>query len=91
MRVLKYHLDMVERVGDVQVATITMPVGARVLHVHEQAGFPTLWAQCDPDAPTEHRRFAVIPTGFDEVPDGAVFIGTAHVVGNVWHVFELAG
>ena len=43
--------------------THEMPVGARIVSVGVASGKPVFWAQCDPDAPKEKRRFIAVMTG----------------------------
>jgi hypothetical protein len=70
-----------------------LPRGASIVHVHEQDGNPTLWAEVDPDeASLVHRRFAVIMTGqhFSPDPNRYVYLGTCHLPGGiVAHVYEI--
>jgi hypothetical protein len=75
------------------VVTLSLPEGARVLHVHEQNGDPCLWAAVDPNAPRTERRFHAIPTGSpiahtvavedQSDPTGYRVVGTAGRLGNV--------
>lgn len=69
-----------------------MPAGAKVIHVHAQDDDVCLWAIVDTAAPDELRRFDIIGTGH-QLPANRVgrweHIGTAHVRGFVWHVFEV--
>lgn len=73
------------------VATIEMPLGARVLCVQRQGDETCLWATVDPDAPRELRRFVTCGTGH-ELPEGVAlaYLGTVQTSGGayVWHVFE---
>lgn len=67
-----------------------MPIGAEIIHVHEQHGDICLWAIVDPAADTETRRFLIYGTGW-EMPDApGTYIGTGHMAGGdyVFHVFE---
>lgn len=68
-----------------------MPLGAKVLHVHEQNGMPCLWALVDPAKPTQERRFVTEGTGHSLDTECTPFryIGTAHCHGFVWHAFEV--
>lgn len=66
---------------------VQMPVGAQILHVHDQDGGPCIWALVDPDAKKEVRRFFIVGTGHKFDPRWQ-YIGTAHCGGLVWHVFE---
>ena len=59
---------------------VSMPKGARLIHVHEQAGNVCVWAECDPAAPEGERRLIVVGTGH-QVPRGEwTYVGTAHIV-----------
>jgi len=75
------------RVSDVQ--PVTMPAGARILHVAEQFGDLCLWALVDPDAPKETRVIAICGTGHP-APDDGRHIGSVMLHGSalVFHVFE---
>ncbi len=54
-----------------------------------------VWAECDPDAPTEARIFRVVPTGCrvgaDEHYSDMRYIGTVSFNNFVlvWHIYEL--
>lgn len=65
-----------------------MPAGARVIHVAQQHGTPTLWAEVDDDNPTEARLFTVHGTGHP-IKHAGRYVGTAVGVPFVWHVYEL--
>jgi len=84
-RIFKYTLH------DHGVALIDIPAGSRFIHVEEQATALQLWAIVDQSQMLEGRCIAVLYTGFDEVPDGAHYIGTvlSHSGNIVRHVFEL--
>jgi hypothetical protein len=83
----KYPLEL--KAGE---QCLLLPPGARVVHVHEQFGAPALWVDVyvhSQDAPEpEARDFAVTPTG-EPVPDGARHLGTTHIHGLVFHVWEV--
>ena len=67
---------------------ITMPAFADILSVGAQGSDIVIWASVDPNAVKEHRRIAVIGTGW-EVPEGKKkFIGTVQLGAFVWHVFD---
>jgi hypothetical protein len=74
------------------LSEVTMPRGARPLHVACQGDAFMLWAQVDPDAPTAPRWFRVVGTGhpFDEDTVKA-YVGTVHypVGGLIFHVLEV--
>jgi hypothetical protein len=98
MTILKYRIP----IGDRPVS-ITMPWGARILHVAGQANFyfsPFLWALVDTEEKPVQRLFTVI--GDDSPCDGIAnkahelappapsnYIGSAHCGPYVWHVFEV--
>lgn len=68
---------------------LMMPVGAKILTVQAQAGWPCLWAIVNPDAPQEARLFALVGTGHS-VPEWELdYIGTVQIEpGLVFHLFE---
>jgi len=68
---------------------IEMPSGARILHVHEQNGIPTIWALVDLAAAGAERVFAIRGTAHP-VEDNLAYLGSAHCSPFVWHVFEVA-
>ena len=89
--IYKYRFDM-----DKSEQTIELPMGARILCVANQLEHLTMWAVVDPRVQqTAARRFYVIGTGQDNVPedndDGYIlYRGTAQFMGGllVLHVFE---
>lgn len=70
---------------------IAMQKGARILSVHTQDGYPTMWVEClghfEPDTPSEERIFYTVGTG-GQVPESTKFVGTTHHNGFVWHIYE---
>lgn len=67
---------------------ITMPMGARIVHVgyqHTDALF--FWAIVDKDMPKQHRTFRVVVTGH-EFPDRWMHVGTVLMEPFVWHLLE---
>ena len=81
----KYHLDLKE------VNNVTMPKNAIILKVDADCnGQPTLWAQVNPDAKKELRKFRIFGTGHPITCTNLEFIGTLQQkhIGLVWHVFE---
>ena len=83
--VYKYQLS--HSIGAPQ--EVDLPKDAAILHVDDQAGVITLWAQVDPHAPLVTRRFAVFGTG-DDLPQDAVHRGTLLQHPYVWHIYELS-
>ncbi len=87
MKVWKYTLS-VEHAG--QRVALRMPKGAKVVHVGVVNDAWSIWVEVDPDAPLVERTFTVIPTGFVDVPEGGVYLGTIIAHGGfVWHVYEI--
>lgn len=86
MTIWKYSLQITDR------QTVTMPAGAEILDVHEQAGGLQLWAVVDPDAEREQRVIEIVGTG-GLMPDGPYrrYLATVQTGGGllVWHVFEV--
>lgn len=69
---------------------IAVPTNAfRALHVHDQGGCPTLWYETLEDTasvPMSVVSLITVGTGM-QVPDGAEYVGTCHVLEMVWHVY----
>lgn len=83
MKIYKYILNV-----PIEDNKIEMPIGAEILHVASQDGYPTIWAVTHPDRGMEIRVFKVIGTG-EEFKSGRLnYHGTAHCGSFVWHVFE---
>lgn len=68
------------------VQTLKIPVGSIIRHVGRQ-DFICLWVEVDSDAAQVERSFRVFGTG-QQIPDGFVYVGTAHDDPFVWHVYE---
>lgn len=73
------------------IQDIQMPAGAEIICAAEQFGAIRLWARCNPAAPIEPRRIAIVATG-GAAPEGeeSRYIGTVLTRGGnlVLHVFE---
>lgn len=65
-----------------------LPAGAKVLHLGQQRGLPHIWVEVEETAAAEDRTFQVIGTG-QEIPGGAVYIGTWQEPPFVWHLYEV--
>lgn len=83
MTVWKFALQL----ADLQ--SISMPSGAKILHVADQHGVVCMWALVDPSADRVTRTFTVIGTGHI-APSSGEYIGSALAHGGAltWHVFE---
>lgn len=70
--------------------TVSMPKGAKVLHVAEQRGDVCIWAEVDPTMPLEPRRFVVAGTGQMLPVYRGRHLGTVLLAGGalVFHVYE---
>lgn len=67
---------------------MAMPAGARIVHVGQQHGVPTVWALVDPAAPRVARRVEVVGTGYKFA--AGEYVGTVLMPnGLVWHVVDL--
>jgi hypothetical protein len=68
---------------------IKMPVGANILNVGVQDGWPTMWAIVNTEQPIADRNFYIYATGqnMDEM-FGHDYIATLQLNGFVWHIFE---
>lgn len=67
---------------------VRVPEGAELHHVHAQKGMVCLWAEVNPHAKTVERLFVVHGTGHP-IESGDRYVGTAHINGFVWHLFEV--
>jgi hypothetical protein len=72
---------------EVNVCKIELPLGSRVVCVHEQNNTPTLWIEQDPSNSKMDCKFAVIGTG-RPVPEDGRYIGSCFIGPNVWHVYQ---
>ena len=73
------------------IESVVMPMGAKLLHAHEQDGGIRVWAEVDPDAPRVRRLIGVAGTGWsdtDLLTEGRPYIGTVHIGPFVWHLFD---
>lgn len=59
---------------------VQMPKGARLLHVHEQAGDVCVWAEVDMTAPNVDRILIPVGTGHPIPRVALAYVGTAHLV-----------
>lgn len=82
MIILKYPLALMQG-----PQAVDMPVGAEVVHVHEQHGVPIMWARTHESASITRRQFAVFATG-EHIGRDWRYLGTAHIGDYVWHVCE---
>lgn len=73
---------------------VEMPIGAEILTVQMQHGFPFMWALVDPEAGRESRTIRIIGTGHHFGPPveslALRYISTIQTDSGllVWHVFE---
>lgn len=72
---------------------LSMPKGAKILHVDEHYNSICIWAEVYPDRPEEDRRFAIVGTGQFLMRDNELdikYLGTVKQDGGelVWHVYE---
>ena len=84
MRIWKFDL----RIDDLQI--VEMPLGAQLLTVQEQGGWPRLWALCDESAPIRPRRIAMYGTGRPINEHPGIYIATFQIECGelVFHAFE---
>lgn len=68
---------------------VSMPIGAKFLHVQRQGNNLCLWVEVETHKPFEERVFEVIGTGY-EVAANLKYVGTAvfEVSGLVLHLYE---
>lgn len=60
--IYKYKLTVQDTVD------LCIPEGAKILTLQMQQGCPCIWAEVNPQAPTEERTFAIRGTGLDGNP-----------------------
>jgi hypothetical protein len=85
--IFKYEIPVDDQWHDVPT-----PLPAKIVHVACIGGFGTVnvWAEVTPDGTeTATRKMRVFGTGFD-IPEGAVYVGTAPAGPFVWHVYAEA-
>jgi hypothetical protein len=72
-----------------QKTVLHLAAGSIPRHVHEQNGGVMLWIELDlaTPGPSVARAFAIEGTGCGF--ERGDYLGTAHVEGFVWHVFEV--
>ena len=67
-----------------------IPMGSKVVHVHEQDGDVCLWVEVETGPIEYEKRFFCVVGTESEIPEGATYIGTAHFSdGTVWHAYEV--
>ena len=69
---------------------ISMPLGAKIVHVASQLENPAIWAIVDPLAPKVKRRFGVLTTGASFDPVTVTYLGSFMLHGGtfVGHIVE---
>lgn len=84
MQIWKYQIY------ETEALEIELPNSARVVHVVEQGGKPTIWVQRMPDdlEVSTIRRFIAVHTEQD-YPNCAIYQGTAFCDPLFWHVLEV--
>lgn len=90
MKIYKYQLKL-ER-DEFGKEVISMPNGAKIIHIGTQLDKICIWAEVTPDNPVEDRTFHVVGTGHD-LPESfaytATHLGTVHLPPFVWHIYEM--
>jgi len=78
--IYKYNLE-------VTVCTIELPIGSKVVCVHEQNLVPTIWVEQETTKLKTDFMFCVVGTG-QSIPEDGFYIGTCFIGPNVWHVYQ---
>ena len=82
--VWKFPLDVKDG-----MQAVPMPRGSKIVHVAQQGGRPTLWAEVESTQIMVDRHFVVVGTGHP-VPDILVFHRGSCFQGDfVWHIYEM--
>jgi len=89
MTVLTIWKSILEPVG---LQEIDVPMGSEFLCTHTQNEMLCVWYKCDPTAPKEQRRVAIVGTGHSAETEGADYLGSCLLMGGrlVLHVFVWA-
>ncbi len=70
---------------------VTMPEGAKILHLGKQKGVPTIWYECDPEKTPVEVVVRCFGTGYSMPDDmsGMEYIGTVITYNDmgVWHYY----
>lgn len=66
-----------------------LPVGAKILSIQLQNESLCLWAEIDPKAKFEIRKFVILGTGHP-IPDDVTlsYLATIQLYNYVWHIYE---
>ncbi len=85
LSVWKYDIPAVDKFE------LELPLGAEVLTVQMQNGFPEMWALVDPEAVKSKRTFVLVGTGHSIHEDARLdFVNTFQPhEGLVFHLFEV--
>lgn len=83
--IYKYHIR------NVKEQILMLPIGAKIIHVHHQFKDGMIWAQINPKAKLEERKFELVGTGHDFDPKNKTYLGTIHLdAGNyVFHLYDV--
>lgn len=73
-------------VADVQ--HVSLPSGAKVVHMDVQNGMPCMWVLLDPNMPTKQWEVLCFGTGHEVLASADRHIGTVLVGQFVWHYFR---
>lgn len=81
----KYRIPLVSE------SKVSMQKDARIIHVNIQEESLTIWAIVETESIREFRTFRVFGTG-EELDEkylpSLIYIGTVHIKGYVFHIFE---
>lgn len=78
-----------QKLAPLDMQSVPLPAGAKIIHVDQQGGFPTFWyvnPDCD-GTKTEMRTFQIVGTGHMRGSLGT-HLGTFVVGELVFHLFE---
>ena len=70
LKVWKYNFELVSE------QFIELPTGAFPIHFATQGNCICVWMEVDPNAEKERREIRCIPTGFEDIPDNMMHLGT---------------
>jgi hypothetical protein len=87
----KYELTTVDQLWHQNKVSISMPWGARLLHVGVQNDVLCVWAMIDTLREAESRSILICRTGNPCPADERRYVGSVEIGLCIWHVFDGEG
>lgn len=74
--------------GSAYPFSVSMPRGAKLIHIGYQQSRPQMWFEVNPEAENVGHPFLSVGTGHGVVPEGTEYVGTVQDGGMVWHIYQ---